>query len=243
MSQEITVAEMQEAESCRRDHANFGRVLVISFLVHVACSVLVLSHQRGNNSMAPVPSFDLTMTEPQTAPVQPAQPAVQEEPVSLPEPPPQPPALSEYEKLRQDSRKAVETAATPEAIRQVSLGLGITNGYFSSFANGQSLNDDIRDYYFTILQTINEKWWVGRGSHSGARNKVMINVVIARDGNVVQTEIVRGSGSFSYDRSLLKALEAASPFPPLPERFRQAYFSAPLLFNPPLNLLDGGNNS
>ncbi len=71
----------------------------------------------------------------------------------------------------------------------------------------------------------------------------MISVVISRDGNVVKAEIVQGSGSYSYDKSLLKALEAASPFPPLPAQYRMAFFEAPLVFNPPLNLMATGNRS
>jgi protein TonB len=140
--------------------------------------------------------------------------------------------------LQQQTVKALASAeSAPETIRQSSLALGITNGYFSSIANGQSLNDDIRDYYFTILRSINDKWWIGNTDHAGAKRRALINVVIARDGKVLQAEIVQGSGSFSYDRSLLKALEAAGPFPPLPERYQQVFFLAPLLFNPPLNLM------
>ncbi len=123
------------------------------------------------------------------------------------------------------------------------MALGITNGYFSSLSEGKTLHSDIRDYYFSILQTINEKWWVENDGRAGARRKAMINVVIGRDGSVLQAQIMQGSGSVAYDRSLLKALEAASPFPPLPAWYHMAYFEAPLIFNPPLNLMATGNKS
>jgi protein TonB len=223
-------------------------MLAVSLLMHGTFFLLLLSPRHGQFAARPVAYLDLSMTEPAAETSQPAQTkqtdtTVPEKTIPLPETP-QKPAPTEFDKLQQGTHKALETAAAkPEAIGQSSLALGITNGYFSSLAEGQTLHDDIRDYYFTLLRTINEKWWVANAGHAGAHASAMISVVIGRDGSVLKAEILRGSGSYSYDRSLLKALEAASPFPPLPAQYRMSFFEAPLVFNPPLNLMTTDNRS
>jgi protein TonB len=229
----------------RRSGTYFGRMLAASLVAHIAFSVLLLSPRHGQFAARPIAYLDLSMTEPATASQATKQPDETSPKKSVPLPEtPQRPAPTEFEKLQQGTREALESAAAkPEAIEQSSLALGITNGYFSSLAEGQTLHDDIRDYYFTILRTINEKWWVANGGQTGARARAMISVVIGRDGNVLKAEIVRASGSYSYDKSLLKAVEAASPFPPLPAQYRLSFFEAPLVFNPPLNLMATGSKS
>ncbi len=241
---EYTVQDGQVVGQFRRSTAYFGRMLAVSLGVHIALFMLLLSPRHGQFAVRPVAYLDLSMTEPgRPAETKQTAAAAPEKPVPLPEPPPQS-APTEFDKLQQGAREALETAAVkPEAVGQSSLALGITSGYFSSLAEGQSLHDDIRDYYFSMLRAINEKWWVANAGHAGARTRAMINVLIGRDGNVLKAEIVQGSGSFAYDKSLLKALEAASPFPPLPERYRMAFFEAPLIFNPPLDLMSLGNRT
>ena len=39
------------------------------------------------------------------------------------------------------------------------LGLGMTHGYFSGLADGRTLRDDIRGYYFEMVEKINREWW------------------------------------------------------------------------------------
>ncbi len=244
---EDAVQDMRGMDSFRRSGTYFGRMLAISIGVHVAFSLLLLSPRHGQIAMRPVAYLDLSMTKPAVEVSRSAETKQAAPPpgkiIPLPETSPRP-EPTEFDKLEQGAREALDTAAAkPEAIEQASLALGITNGYFSSLAEGQTLHPDIKDYYFTILRSINEKWWIANGGHAGAQARAMINVVIARDGNIVNAQIVRGSGSMTYDRSLLKALQAASPFPPLPEKYRMAFFEAPLVFNPPLNLMTSGNRS
>ncbi len=237
-------------EHYRRPGTYFSRMLAISLVVHVAFFLLLLFPRHGHFAPNPVACIDLSMTAPASEAIKPAETKKSDKtatkktaPVPQPEASQQP-APTEFDKLQHEARAALDSAAAkPEAIGQASLALGITNGYFSSLAEGQSLHDDIKDYYFTILRTVNEKWWIASDSHANARRRAMISVVIGRDGNVVKAEIVQGSGSYSYDKSLLKALQAASPFPPLPAQYRMAFFEAPLVFNPPLNLMATGNRS
>lgn len=245
---EFAVQNVQGMEQVRKSGIYFGRMLAISLLVHGAFFLLLLSPRHGKFPAHPISYLDLSMTEPATKTSRPAQikqiatPAP-EKANPLPEPPLQP-APTEFDKLQQGAHKALESAgAKPEAIGQASLALGITNGYFSSLAEGQSLHSDIKDYYFSLLRTVNEKWWVANDGRAVALRRAMINVVISRDGNVLKAQIMQGSGSIAYDRSLLKALEAASPFPPLPAQYRMSFFEAPLIFNPPLNLMVTGNKS
>ncbi len=245
---DYAVPQMQEMGHLGKSGKYFGRMLGVSLFVHGIVFLLLLSPRHGQFAARPIAYLDLSMTAPAAEASRPAETkktdtAHQEKAVPVPETA-QPSAPTEFDRLQQSAREALETAAAkPEAVGQSSIALGITNGYFSSLAEGQTLHDDIRDYYFTILRAINEKWWVASESHASAYRRAMISVVIGRDGNVVKAEIRQGSGSYSYDKSLLKALEAASPFPPLPKQYRMGYFEAPLVFNPPLNLMGTGNKS
>jgi len=241
MASDFIYQDMAEAEACGSNRTRFGRMLIFSVLVHACCVAMVLSSHEGRHAASRVAFLDLTMEAPAPPPVPPPSPLEKSEAAPLPEVPPQP-ASTEVEKLRQETAKAVATAATkPESLRQASLSLGITSGYFGSIANGATLNNDIRDYYIAILRTINEKWWIDNSGTGELSRRAIINVIIARDGTIVRAEMAQGSGSYSSDRKLLKALEAASPLPPLPATYKDGFFLAPVIYNPPLDLMSTGS--
>ncbi len=113
----------------------------------------------------------------------------------------------------------------------------MTRGYFRSLAEGETLRDDIRMYYFSMLQNINEKWWLDESIDRKGIKEVVIDIIVAKNGEIVAKQLIRGSGNAAYDNSVLKALEAASPLPPLPESYHGDFFQAPIRLVPPLNLL------
>ena len=144
----------------------------------------------------------------------------------------------ESEKAQPDNQQTLPDAATnPVAPEQSSLGLGLANGYFSSLAEGENLRPDIREYYFNMLRVINEQWWVSRPDKIERNREAIINVVIDRNGVIVAKEFLKRSGNPLFDRTMLHSLDSANPLPPLPKTYEPDYFSAPLRFIAPLNLL------
>ena len=125
----------------------------------------------------------------------------------------------------------------PDALQQRSFALGLTSGYFSSIAQGQSLRGDIREYYFAMLRQINERWWVVRDDRLEGRRELMVTIVVARNGMILEKKLLRSSGNPALDSAMMQMLEAASPLPPLPATYDGDAFVAPIKFVRPLNLL------
>jgi len=155
---------------------------------------------------------------------------------SLPQTEPSPTEpLSETEKLQKDVQQLREAAdSNPASLQERSIGLGLTNGYFSSISEGESLRGDIREYYFRLLREINEKWWLNKEGQQAGFQGAILNVVIARDGTIVRKVLIRKSGNPAFDKAILQTLEAASPLAPLPENYENQYFTFPVKFVGPL---------
>jgi periplasmic protein TonB len=223
-------------------NAQFGRMMAISLLLHIFAFIPFFFAGHAGFAGPSVPFLDLNMgMEAKSDPLSnPAKGAVKEnvETPAPPQPVPAPP-LSELDKLREHSQRSLDNAASqPGAVQDASLGLSITSGYFGAIGEGESLRDDIREYYFEILRSINAKWWLNRENQQAGRNRAVFYLVIARDGTIVDRMLVTSSGNPAYDRAMMRTLEASSPLPPLPESYRGDFFQAPLRFNVPLNLLN-----
>jgi protein TonB len=132
-------------------------------------------------------------------------------------------------------------AIDSQKMQQNALSLGMNFGFFRSFADGESLRHEIREYYLTMLQKINESWWlIGGADPRGVRQNASIIVRIARNGDIIERKVVNGSGNAEYDRTILRALDVATPFPPLPESYQGFYFDAPLRLVVPSGLMLAG---
>lgn len=204
-------------------------MIATSFLCHALFSLLLLQPHRGRDMTPSIPVFDLQMTNPGIP-----SPAVKSRaalPAATAEPEVPAPAVNEEQATQNTA------ATTPEELRKNSIGLGLTNGYFSGIGEGETLRDDVREYYFTMLQQINEKWWLQPGSRQGAAGNAVVNLLIARDGVIVRSFLVQGSGNPVFDRQILQAVAAANPLPPLPESYQGDLFVAPLRFKAPLSLM------
>jgi len=238
--------QLHPAIPSRRTRDMFGRMVVISLALHAISSVILLS-PHGNTLQTPSVSFlDLKNVQlPQevaSAPSRENEVARKAETLREDPAPPSAPAppttsqLPETEKLQRDVQTSLANAAkNPEALQESSFNLGLTSGYFSSIAEGESLRGDIREYYFRMLREINEKWWLYKGSQQGFRG-VLVTIVVARNGVILQKMLVRGSGNPAFDKTIMQTLDAASPLPPLPPSYELEYFSAPLRFKGPLDL-------
>ena len=225
----------------------FSRMLLVSLALHLVASLFALS-PRGSSFKGEVINYvdlkQVSLPHPPAVAPPPAQPAApapdMAEPAEQPPqaPPPEPEPLSGMERLQQEMQKNLaDAAANQEVLEQNSLGFGLSSGHFSSIAEGETLKGDIREYYFLMLRAINEKWWLSQpGQYRGVRDAI-VNIVVARDGTVVMKQFFRGSGNRDFDKSILQAMEAASPLPPLPASYWQDFFEAPLRFVAPLQLL------
>lgn len=219
----------------------FGGMLVISLVLHAISSVILLSPRHASLQNPPVSYIELKdmifpeqsdSLAPQETNTAEAIPEVPEET--------QPPAVetpSVAEQLQQDVRQSLADAEeNPEVLHEKSFSLGLTNGYFSSLAEGESLRQEIRDYYFSMLREINEKWWLTNNGISGGLRGAIVEIVVSKNGMIVSKTLKRSSGNPSFDRAIFKTLEKANPLPPLPNDYPLNYFSAPLRFVAPLNL-------
>lgn len=235
----------EDAAAVRRNTL-FVRMLSLSILLHLAVTPLAFlpGKRSAGVPFSAIIAVDLTATpSPPAASPQPAPaPAAETAPAKPTErPPPEPPARpapTEAQRLTDTVREAVAGGKEqPELLEQTSLGLGLSLGYFSSLAEGRTLRDDIKQYYFALLRRVNEQWWlVGAGSVRTPRIPV-ITIVLARNGDLLNRVIEQGSGDREYDRKILQALDAAAPFPPLPQSFPDRVFSVPIRLVAPLNLL------
>ena len=214
-----------------------------SFILHLICAFILIGLPAGS----PPPSrsvtyVDLNATQQpapvavppkQTAPVAvnpelpvlpgPETPSQAPQPVAQPAQPTQPPAPQETKVEEQRSHTI--------------MGLGLTKGYFKTLGEGETLRAGVKEYYLDMLQVINEKWWMDQQIDKRHLAPVIINITLARNGMIVDSRILQGSGNSRYDKAVLAALTAASPLPPLPASFDGDFFQAPIRLIPPLNLM------
>jgi TonB family protein len=80
-------------------------------------------------------------------------------------------------------------------------------------------NKTLNDYTLLTRDCIQRAWTtpVDMAMPGALKGKVSINYTVRRSGAVERVELIRGSGVPEMDRTLLKAIRAAAPFPPFPD--------------------------
>ena len=220
-----------------------GWALALSLVLHIgAAAVLIVVGESSiggdNSSRFIIQDVVLTPSTPSiSAPETPAPVPPDEQRSATTSPPPTEPGETP---LPAEEAVPAAPAASPERSENVGgpmstpLGLGMTHGYFSSLADGKSLRDDIRDYYFELVQKINRAWWDKAVQlKEPLRQDALFELRIQRDGTIVSVQIVTGSGSNEVDRLLVDVIMKASPLSPLPPSFDQNLFRAPLRIRAP----------
>jgi periplasmic protein TonB len=217
--------------------------IAASVILHLACVFVLLGLPSGVPEPAPAVTYvDLNAAQhpaPMAVPPKDAVPpklALEPQTPQVPETPPQPPLV------QQPLVTPVQPASPPvtkveEQRSQTVLGQGLTKGYFKALGDGATLRESVKGYYQDMLQNINEKWWIDQQIDKRHLKPVVVSVTVARNGNIIGCEIMRGSGSPRYDKAVLAALAAASPLPPLPENYELDFFQVPIRLVPPLNLM------
>ena len=210
--------------------------LVVSLILHIAAVVAVLlaTTQQGYGPKVTYIDIDsIADSVPPAAPVtQPpaAHPEIAKapQPVVLPENPP--------DSAKTEAPADIAKPPVAEALA-TSLGRGMASGYFSSIGEGRTLRDDIREYYFVLLEKINGKWWLkAEILKETAKNDGVILFFIGRDGTLIDLQLTKSTGSREVDRAIVEVLKEMSPFPPLPASYVQNTFRAPLKIAAPLHL-------
>lgn len=214
----------------------FVCAIVISVILHLAASTVLLL--PGRYSAAPAAPLFVEL-ESMAAPAEaPQQRAEQPEDPPLPQPQVLPQSTAESVKMEQAIESSLQRAVqTPAAVHESSIGLGMISGHFASFAQGESLKDEIRIYYFELMRRINEVWWTTGSTKGSFVASAAVNIMISRDGKVVGCDLLESSGSREQDQALLESIKKAEPLPPLPQSFPQRTFTAPIRFVPPLRLM------
>lgn len=240
--------ELSSSPLLRQRHAvgSFVCTVLISLLLHLAASVIFIL--PGSSTPPGAPPVMLELQDLVEAPAPAASPAPEEAaaqqppvPVAEKEAEQAPAPVTETAKLEQSVVNSLRRAVqAPEAVHESTIGLGMTSGHFASFAEGATLKDDIRVYYFALMRRINEVWWTSGAAKGTFANAAAVNLVISRDGRVLGCELLRSSGNREHDRALLAVVKAAEPLPPLPQSYLSPTFNAPIRFVPPLGLMMPG---
>ncbi len=223
----------------RRSFDIFACLVLVSLLLHLSAAVIFILPGRfappgaaavflelQNLTEAPAPARSQVKEEVTDSPSQ--TPAAEAAPESGPE------ETKLAQAVESSLRKAVQT---PDAVHESAIGLGMFSGYFASFAEGASLKDDIRVYYFSLMRRINEVWWRGGAAQGSFANAAAVNLTLSRQGKILGCELLESSGSKEQDKALLAAIKATEPLPPLPQSYLWPTFNAPIRFVPPLRLM------
>lgn len=140
------------------------------------------------------------------------------EPSRKPQPPPKPSAPE------QPSQNPSGTAAqgTPEGEagrRGDAAGTPLGTTAFGSAIAGLDNPDFKFGYYIDqLLGAIDAKW---ARPNMGGDVRTIISFRIQRNGGITDLEVAESSGYNSFDLAALRAVQNASPFPPLPRGYRQ----------------------
>ena len=181
---------------------------------------IVPAQMLGTTTPTPAP----TPSEPrEQAP--PPEPEPTPEPVREPEPAPvtrpEPVTTNNPPTPRKVTPKKVETrpAGAQRTQREGSpTGSALGTSNFGAAAVGFDNPDFTYDYYVErMLSQIREYW--ARPSIGGSV-EAMVSFRILKDGKVVDVRIQNSSSFNSFDLAAMRAIQRASPLPPLPQSFK-----------------------
>jgi len=77
-------------------------------------------------------------------------------------------------------------------------------------------------YYFNMLKSgLFEAWlYPSEAASDGKLLRAMVALVINRDGSINSVRLEKASSNEVFDRSIIRAVEVAAPFPPLPDGYK-----------------------
>jgi len=216
-----------------------GYALALSLVLHIVATLALIiagSFEIGGDK---IPGFiiqDVALAPSISAPAKPmeAPPSEPSSAVSSPPSAEQEPANPPQEPAPESSQESADGSGESSRLMSTPLGLGMTHGYFSGLADGRTLRDDIRGYYFEMVEKINLEWWNQAVLlKEPIRQDGIFEVLLQRDGTVVSIRVMQGTGLVEADRLLVDIIRKASPLPPLPSSYDLGLFRAPLRIKAP----------
>ncbi|MDO8721602.1 MAG: energy transducer TonB [Syntrophales bacterium] len=93
------------------------------------------------------------------------------------------------------------------------------------------VNAQMRTYYALIWSRIRGLWTIPQGMLPPENIEVVIHAQILKDGAVTGVDFEKRSGNRYFDTSALRTVKKASPFPPLPEGFRDTSLEIGIRFH------------
>lgn len=205
-----------------------------SVMLHLAGLALVVAGIRAGQDRSSLAYLDFALTPPEMPDRQTVPPPSANREAA----PPEPQQATESPPAEETPPRTALPEPAQEKIATSRLGLGMMYGYVNSLAEGATLRDDVRDYYFRMVERINDAWWklAEQGAGEPMAHDGFVEVVLARDGALLECRVRGSSGSRTVDRLFVQAVRNAAPLPPLPEHFPYDIFSAPLRIVRPSNL-------
>lgn len=85
-------------------------------------------------------------------------------------------------------------------------------------------------YYSRLWEAIQSQWAFPNDSKRALM--AIISIKISKSGNLMEKWIEKPSGSAAFDNSAIRAIEKASPFPPLPDVFKNNFMELGIRFCP-----------
>jgi protein TonB len=216
-----------------------GYALALSLVLHIGVALAIIIAGGFEVGGKHSPNFviqDISLTPSISAPAKPAAAPSAPKPAmtSPPATPTQETDKPAQESLPEQPQPSSSSSEKAGGVMSTPLGLGMTHGYFSGLADGRSLRDEIRGYYFEMVEKINKEWWEKAGLlKEPLRQDGIFELLIQRDGAIVSIRILQGTGTSEADRLLAEIIKKASPLPPLPDTYNLDLFRAPLRIKAP----------
>lgn len=225
----------------------FGKAFKTSLTVHGLVVLLLLVSPALTRCMKPKPKEKVIFVE-MVAPAPPAPlptptPPVPEPPKPKPpepEPPkPEPkpePKLKRPDEIKPQTNRVVrrqdQPVIKPPPVRTPTAA-ELAQQFRSSLPTSPSAPattgtpSEMGSYYGTVQRILYQAWQQPPGV---AGLSAQVSIRIARDGNITQRNMVRGSGNATMDASVMSALRSVSSLPRLPASFDGAFHDVTITF-------------
>ena len=171
--------------------------------------------------------------EPKAAPVLENKAALPEAPASEPKCPMlrSDKRLAEaIEQMRARMQREAELRATLAQLRSKTAATrGAGGGDVGGGGKPDQTSLSFNLYYQAVWEKIRSHWALPTLRQQNL--KAVVAVRISRDGSVEKVEIESGSGDDGFDRSVLNAVRAANPLPPLPGDYLGSYHEVGIRFH------------
>jgi TonB family protein len=188
--------------------AHFGIIIVLWQVGHAPAR----PHTRGY----PRTITAMLIEKPAVVKTVPAQQPPKEQPAKLPSTPKPVPSTKPPVKTKDESKPQKTTPTSPQNAQRTPA---TNQAAESGPSGGNALKIDAPEFpfphYLVLLQYRIETNWEPPFSGAGT-HVATIYFKIARDGQLLEAKLEKSSGNYIFDQAALRAVQRASPLPPLP---------------------------